>query len=138
MANNAELPTGEAAVTIPVIQESLEISTRTVDTGRGVRISKTVAELPFEVSEILHHDEISVLHVPIDRIVAVGEAPASRYEGDTLIIPIVEEVVVVERRLRIKEELHVTTTRREEQYAETVMLKSEQVHVERFDKASDN
>ena len=138
MANNAELPTGEAAVTISVIQESLEIGTRTVDTGRGVRISKTVAELPFEVSEILHHDEISVLHVPIDRIVAVGEAPASRYEGDTLIIPIVEEVVVVERRLRIKEELHVTTTRREEQYAETVMLKSEQVHVERFDKASDN
>ena len=138
MANNAELPTGEAAVTIPVIQESLETGTRTVDTGRGVRISKTVAELPFEVSEILHHDEISVLHVPIDRIVAVGEAPASRYEGDTLIIPIVEEVVVVERRLRIKEELHVTTTRREEQYAETVMLKSEQVHVERFDKAADN
>ncbi|GGE69065.1 DUF2382 domain-containing protein [Massilia psychrophila] len=138
MANNAELPTGEAAVTIPVIQESLQIGTRTVDTGRGVRISKTVAELPFEVREILHHDEISVLHVPIDRIVAVGEAPASRYEGDTLIIPIVEEVVVVERRLRIKEELHVTTTRREEQYAETVMLKSEQVRVERFDKASDN
>ena len=138
MANNAELPTGEAAAMIPVIQESLEIGTRTVDTGRGVRISKTVAELPFEVREILHHDEISVLHVPIDRIVAVGEAPTSRYEGDTLIIPIVEEVVVVERRLRIKEELHVTTTRREEQYAETVMLKSERVHVERFDKASDN
>ena len=138
MANNAELPTGDAAVTIPVIQEEIQIGTRTVDTGRGVRISKTVTELPFEVNEMLHHDEVSVRHVPIDRIVAVGEAPASRYEGDTLIIPIVEEVVVVERRLRIKEELHVTTTRREEQYAETVMLKSEQVHVERFDKASDN
>jgi stress response protein YsnF len=109
-----------------------------VDTGRGVRISKTVTELPFEVNEILHRDEVSVRHVPIDRIVAVGEAPASRHEGDTLIIPIVEEVLVVERRLRIKEELHVTTTRREEHYAETVMLKSEQVHVERFDEASDN
>jgi stress response protein YsnF len=138
MANNAELPIGEAAVTIPVLQEELSIGTRTVDTGRGVRISKTVTELPFEVNEILHRDEVSVRHVPIDRIVAVGEAPASRHEGDTLIIPIVEEVLVVERRLRIKEELHVTTTRREEHYAETVMLKSEQVHVERFDEASDN
>jgi stress response protein YsnF len=138
MANNAELPTGEAAVTIPVLREELNIGTRTVDAGRGVRISKTVTENPFEVNEVLHHDEVSVRHVPIDRIVAAGEAPASRYEGDTLIIPIVEEVLVVERRLRIKEELHVTTTRREEHYAETVMLKSEQVHVERFDEASDN
>jgi len=138
MANNAELPIGDAAVTMSVLQEEISIGTRTVDTGRGVRISKTVSELPFEVNEILHHDEISVRHVPIDRIVAIGDAPASRYEGDTLIIPIVEEVLVVERRLRIKEELHVTTTRRDEHYAETVMLKSEQVHVERFDKASDN
>jgi len=138
MANITELPTGGDAVTMSVLQEKISIGTRTVDTGRGVRISKTVSELPFEVNEILHHDEISVRHFPIDRIVAIGDAPASRYEGDTLIIPIVEEVLVVERRLRIKEELHVTTTRRDEHYAETVMLKSEQVHVERFDKASDN
>ena len=138
MANNPELSAGKAGVTIPIHQESLDIDTRTVDTGRGVRISKTVTELPFEVREILQHDEVSVRHVPIDRIVAVGDAPAARHEGDTLIIPIVEEVLVMERRLRIKEELHVTTTRRDEHYAETVMLKSEQVHVERFDKASDN
>ena len=138
MANNAEPPTGEADVTIPVLQEEFNIGTRTVDTGRGVRISKTVTELPFEINEILHRDEVSVHHVPIDRIVAAGDTPASRYEGDTLIIPIVEEVLVMERRLRIKEELHVTTTRRDEHHAETVMLKSEQVHVERFDKASDN
>lgn len=138
MANNAEPPTGEADVTIPVLQEEFNIGTRTVDTGRGVRISKTVTELPFEINEILHRDEVSVHHVPIDRIVAAGDAPASRYEGDTLIIPIVEEVLVMERRLRIKEELHVTTTRHDEHHAETVMLKSEQVHVERFDKASDN
>jgi hypothetical protein len=41
----------------------------------------------------------------------------------------------VERRLRIKEELHITTTRHEERYQQTVMLKSEQVSVERFDDA---
>ena len=138
MENNVELPNGEAGMTIPVLQEELHVGTRTVDTGRGVRVSKTVTELPFEIDEILHRDEISVRHVPIDRIVAAGDAPASRYEGDTLIIPIVEEVLVVERRLRIKEEIHVTTTRCEEHHAETVMLKSEQVHVERFDEASDN
>jgi uncharacterized protein (TIGR02271 family) len=138
MANNAEPPFGEGAVTIPVHQEELHIGTRAVDTGRGVRISKTVTEHPCEVDQVLHHDEVSVRHVPIDRIVAAGEAPETRHEGDTLIIPVVEEVLVVERRLRIKEELHITTTRREEHHAETVMLKSEQVHVERFDKASEN
>ncbi|GAA5231440.1 hypothetical protein GCM10025794_34850 [Massilia kyonggiensis] len=53
-------------------------------------------------------------------------------------MPILEEVLVVERRLRIKEELHITRTRREEHHVDTVMLKSEQVSVERFDEHGDD
>jgi len=68
----------------------------------------------------------------VDRIVAAGDAPQTRYEGDTLVVPVLEEVLVVERRVRIKEELHITRVRREERHLETVMLKSEQVSVERF------
>jgi stress response protein YsnF len=78
---------------------------------------------------------VEVRHVPVDRIVALEEAPANRYEGDTLIVPVLEEVLVVERRVRIKEELHITRIRREEQYREEVTLKAEQVRVERFDES---
>lgn len=125
------------AVKVPVLQEDAWIERRVVDTGRGVRIRKTVAEHPCQIDERLVREGVEVSHVPVDRIVALDQAPATRYEGDTLVVPILEEVLVVERRLRIKEELRITRTRREAHHAETVMLKSEQVSVERFEEPGD-
>jgi uncharacterized protein (TIGR02271 family) len=135
MAGNATPPAEQEPVRVAVVKEQLAVGTRTVETGRGVRIHKTVSEQPVAIDEELLRDEVEVRHVPVERIVAAGDAPATRYEGDTLIVPIFEEVLVVERRLRIKEELHITRHRRHERHAETVMLKSEQVSVERFDDA---
>ena len=57
-------------------------------------------------------------------------------EGDTLIIPVTEEILVLEKRLRIKEEVHITTTRRTIVHSETVPLLSETVNIESFDEAS--
>jgi uncharacterized protein (TIGR02271 family) len=121
---------------IPLIEEQLAVDTRVVETGRGVRIHKTVSEQPVTIDERLMREEMDVRHVPVDRIVALEEAPATRYEGDTLVVPVLEEVLVVERRLRIKEELHITRIRREERYHDTVSLKAERVEIERFDDAT--
>jgi uncharacterized protein (TIGR02271 family) len=128
---------GVSSVAVPVHQEQLHVGIRTVDTGRGVRIHKTVAEHEQRIEETLMHDEIDVRHVPIDKIVALSEAPASRYEGDTFIVPILEEVLVVEKRLRIKEEIHITRSQRPQRFSETVPVKSETVSVERFDDGAD-
>lgn len=122
-----------AAVAVPVYREELHVGIRTVDTGRGVRVHKFVTERSEQVDETLLHDEIDVRHVPVDKIVAMSEAPASRYEGDTFIVPILEEVLVVEKRLRIKEEIHITRRQRPERFSETVPLKAEAVSIERFD-----
>lgn len=122
-----------AGVAVPVHQEELHVGIRTVDTGRGVRVRKTVDEHEQRIEETLMHDHIDVRHVPVDKIVALSEAPASRYEGDTLIVPILEEILVVEKRLRIKEEIHITRSKRPQRFSETVPLKSETVSVERFD-----
>lgn len=130
-------PEQQELIRVPVIQEEAWVEKRIVDTGRGVRIHKTVAEHPCQIDERLLRDEVEVKHVPVDRIVPLDQAPATRYEGDTLVVPVFEEVLVVERRLRIKEELHITRTRREERHVDTVMLKSEQVGVERFDEHGD-
>ena len=130
-------PNGQDKLIVPVIREEVQVDKRIVDTGRGVRIHKTVAELPCHIDERLLRDEVEVSHVPVDRIVPLDAAPATRYEGETLVVPILEEVLVVERRVRIKEELRITRTRREAHHAETVMLKSEQVSVERFEESGD-
>ena len=132
---NPEQSTGQDPLRIPVVAEQLAVGTRTVDTGRGVRVHKTVIEQPVTIDEALGHDEVDVRHVAVDRIVAPDEVPATRYEGDTLVVPVLEEVLVVERRVRIKEELHITRVRHERQHQETVVLKAEQVNVERFDES---
>lgn len=128
---------GQDPIRVPVYEEEALVDKRVVDTGRGVRIHKIVAEHPCQIDERLAHDEVQVSHVPVDRIVALDQAPATRYEGDTLVVPILEEVLVVERRLRIKEELRITRTRHEARHLDTVMLRQEQVSVERFDEAGD-
>lgn len=129
-------PAHDQLVKVPVVEEQLSVATRAIDTGRGIRVHKTVHALPVTVDETLAHDEMDVRHVPVDRLLEDGETvPASRYEGDVLIVPVLEEVLVVERRMRLKEELHITRIRREESHTETVMLKVEQVTVERFDES---
>jgi len=135
MSSTTHESTGQDGLRIPVIEEQLAFATRTVDTGRGVRVHKTVTEQAVTIDERLARDEVEVRRVAIDRMVAPDEAPAPRYEGDTLVVPVLEEVLVVERRLRIKEELHITRTRHEERYHDTVPLKAERVEVERFDEA---
>jgi uncharacterized protein (TIGR02271 family) len=135
MANDTDLPPQRAAegetVTLPVIQEQLHVGTRTVETGRGVRVHKQVRSRPHEVDQTLWRDELDVRHVPVDRL--VNAPPAARYEGDTFIVPVLEEVLVVEKRYRIKEELHITRLRHASQHRQTVPLRDEHVAVERFD-----
>ena len=135
MSSNIPENNQQEGLRIPVIEEQLAVGTRVVETGRGVRVHKTVSEQPVTIDERLMREEVDVRHVPVDRIVAPEEAPASRYEGDTLVVPVLEEVLVVDRRLRIKEELNITRVRHEEPYRETVPLKAERVEVERFDEA---
>jgi uncharacterized protein (TIGR02271 family) len=118
---------------VPVWQEELHVETRVVDTGKGVRIHKTVSEEERIVDPPLMHEELSVERVPIGKWVESGMQPKVRYEGDTLIVPVLEEVLVVEKKLRLKEELRIIRQRHETRAPHSVVLRSEKVSVERFD-----
>ena len=135
MANESNLPPQRTAegetVTLPVYQEQLHVDTRLADTGRGVRVHKQVRSHPRQLDQTLWRDELDVRHVPVDRVVSAP--PAARYEGDTFIVPVLEEVLVVEKRYRIKEELHITRLRHASRHRQTVPLRAEHVTIERFD-----
>ena len=51
-----------------------------------------------------------------------------------MIIPLVEEVLVVERRLLLREELRITRRQETRSEAQTVTVRSEDVVIERFDR----
>jgi uncharacterized protein (TIGR02271 family) len=113
---------------IPVVEERARIEKRVVESGR-VRVRTHVEEREQLLRETLEHEEVSVERVPIDR--EVTEAPLIREEGDVTIVPVVEEILVVERRLRLKEELHIRKVRRTEEVEVPVTVRSTQATVER-------
>jgi uncharacterized protein (TIGR02271 family) len=115
---------------VPVIREELKVDKRTEETG-VTRIRKTVQERQETVDVPLRVDEVEVERVPVGRYV---DAPVEvRQEGDTTIIPVLEEVLVVEKRLLLKEELHVRKRSREVRDRREVTLRGEKAVVEHED-----
>jgi uncharacterized protein (TIGR02271 family) len=118
---------GEETV-VPIVQEELQIDTRHVETGR-VRLTKRVHEREVLLEEPSRQEEVQIERVPVNRFVA--EPMTVRYEGDTMIIPVMEEVAVVETRWRLKEEVRVTKRQITTPGSQPVRLRTEEVHIER-------
>lgn len=117
-------------VVVPVVAERLEVQKRTVESG-GVRIRKIVREREEIVDEPLLREEVRVKRVPVDRVVD-GPVPV-RHVGNTMIVSLLEEVLVVEKRLVLKEELHITKEQVETYKPQRVLLRSEEATVERVE-----
>lgn len=114
---------------IPVIEETVSLSKRTLVTGR-VRVStqtETVEDvLPVELSET----EVEVVRVPMGR--KIDSIPEVVNDGDLTIIPVVEERLVVVRELYLREEVHIRRRERREILDIPVTTRSQTVHVERL------
>jgi len=113
---------------VPVVEETAVVYKERVVTDR-VRLRKQVHE-DQEVLDIpVRTESLEVERVPVDRWI---DAPAAiRQEGDTTIYPVVEEVLVVEKRLRLVEEVRVTQRRATRHVREQVALRREEIVVER-------
>jgi hypothetical protein len=55
------------------------------------------------------------------------------HDGDTLVIPVLRETVVVEKRLFLVEEVRITRTAVRERVQQPVTLRAEQIEIERLD-----
>lgn len=129
VAGTTELAPGEE-LNIPVIREEAVVRTREVERG-GVRVHKTINEREEVIEQPTYNEQVDVERVAIGRVIEA--APAVREEGDTLIIPVVEEMLVVEKRLVLKEEVRITRRRFQETEQARVVLREEQVQIERLD-----
>lgn len=118
---------GEPLV-LPVMEEEVRVETRQVEDGR-VRIAKTVEERDVLIDQPLTQERVEVNRVVVNRM--VDQPPEIRYEGDTMIIPVLEEVVVAEIKLMVREEVHVTRVREEVHQPQSVSIRREDVQVER-------
>jgi uncharacterized protein (TIGR02271 family) len=112
--------------TLPVAEERLRVGKRKVETGR-VRVSTRTEERQQPIREELVREEVEVERVRIDRF--SDTEPQMRQDGDVLIVPVFEEVLV--KRILVREELRITRKRRVDKVEDLVTLKHQKVVVER-------
>jgi uncharacterized protein (TIGR02271 family) len=116
-------------VKIPLLEEQATVTKQDVTTGR-VRVSTHVEN----IDEVAHADLLSD-NVEITRTVigkrVVGPVPQVRTEGDLTIVPIFEEVMVVEKQLLLKEELHIRKRREMDSVEVPVTLKRQWADIDR-------
>jgi hypothetical protein len=118
---------GEGGASIPVIAQQVTVDVRpapekTLRARRRVVREQRVVEVP------VWQERIDIERIPVNQF--VEQAPVPHYEGDTLVIPCVEEVPIVEVRLRIREELRVRVVREQHVHRETVTLQRHEVDID--------
>lgn len=119
------------SLSIPVIEEQVQIGKQVIETGK-VFISKKVHEEQTNIDVPLLHEEHDIERIPVNQYLNIDATPpAMRYEGDTVIIPVLREEVVVQKRLVLVEELRITKRQVQTSATEQVLLRREEVTVER-------
>lgn len=118
----------QSGQTLRLHDEQLQVNKETVETGR-VHVSTQTHTRDAKVSEDLARERVEIETVPIGR--RIDAMPPVRQEGDVTIVPIVEEVVVVERRLMLKEEVRIRKVRTIEHHEENVTLRYQEAVVSR-------
>ena len=114
---------------IPIVEEEAHVEKREVTTGK-VRVHTRVDVVQETVRASLEEERVEVTRVPVGR--EIDQVPEVRTENGVTIVPVVEEVLVVEKRLILKEELHIRRNIRTENVEIPVELRKQKAEVERL------
>jgi uncharacterized protein (TIGR02271 family) len=136
LAANSEQPSNglidDAKLTL--LAEELSVGKEAVETGR-VRVTKQTHTREVAVDESLLRESAEIETIPIGR--QIFEMPSVRHEGETIVVPIVEEILHTERRLILKEEVRITRRKTTEQFHDRVTLRYQEAVVTRVQSASE-
>jgi uncharacterized protein (TIGR02271 family) len=114
----------EREIVIPLCGEELSISKRRLATRR-VHASVVTREQEVEVSETVERETVEIERIPVGR--PLERSPETRMEGDTLVIPVVEEVLKIERQLVLKEEIRIRRVRVSHTDHQRVKIRAQEV-----------
>ncbi|CAN5734601.1 hypothetical protein BH20CHL3_BH20CHL3_06050 [soil metagenome] len=117
-------------VTLPLSEETLEARVFETEIGK-VRIHKRVETDRLEQDVELSHDDVVVERAERNEVVKERREPW--LEGEVLIIPVYEEVLVSEKRLMLREVIRVARGRQSERVNVGGEVQREVVDIERID-----
>jgi uncharacterized protein (TIGR02271 family) len=118
-ANTARRNADAGEISIPVIEEELQVGKRAVETG-GVRVETKITERPVEETVTLRDETVHVERRPVNR--AVGDADAAAFKEGEFVVTEIDEQAVAAKQARVVEEVVVgkEVTEREETVRDTV------------------
>ena len=122
------MPEDERPERLELVEEQVWVGKREVERGRVV-VRTRVEEREALAEVALRREDVSVERVPVGR--PVETAPAVREEDGVLIVPVLEERLVVTTELVLKEEIRITKRSRTETVREPVTLRAERAEVTR-------
>jgi stress response protein YsnF len=114
---------------IPIVEETIQIKRELIEKG-STRFTKKVDGETVEIPLTSRTQQYSIERIPVNRYVEVAP-PGIRHEGKTMIISIIEEEAVIQKRLKIVEELHITLTEVETRTKTEVNLRKERIIIEK-------
>ena len=115
-------------VVIPLLAEEISVGKKKVTTGR-VKVSTVTHSREEQIEQLLASDRVEVERVPMGQV--VPRIPEVRTEGDITIIPVVEETIVLQRQLVLKEEVRVRRIHETQNYRESVVLRQQEAVITR-------
>jgi uncharacterized protein (TIGR02271 family) len=115
-------------IVLPLHEEKVQVGKQRVVTG-SVRISTVTREREQLVDELLGREDVEIERRPVGK--EITRAPAVRRAGNTIIIPMIEEVLVVSRRLVLKEEIRIRLVQKKERSRQRVTLRKQELIVSR-------
>ena len=112
-----------------VINEEIKVHKKLVD-GDTVRITKKTNEFSETIDTSVTTEEVKIEKVAFNKY--LDTHPEVRYEGDTIIIPVVKEVVVVEKKILLVEEVRITKHIHTSSEEQIIPLRHQEIIVERL------
>jgi uncharacterized protein (TIGR02271 family) len=113
---------------LPLHTEEVTVGKKQVVTGRA-RVSIATRHHEKRVEALLARERVEIERKPIGK--PLDQAPAIRQEEDTIVIPVVEEEIVVQRRLILKEEIRIRRVRETERHEERVHIRKQEATIDR-------
>ena len=119
----------QTPVTINILKEQPLVQKQIVEKA-SVHIEKKVHHNEETIQIPVISEEVQVKKVPVNQYVET--MPPMRYEGDTIVIPVIKEILIVEKKLLLVEEVYITKHTNTTTEEKNIILREEEIIVQRF------
>ena len=116
-------------IVVPLVDEYLEVHKQWVQSGEVI-VRRSVQTSQQTIPVELQHEEVQVDRVPMNRPVAYGEQTQPWWDGEVMVVPVIEEEIVVSKRLVLREEVRISKRKISRQETVSDTIRSQQVYID--------